>query len=207
MRRPFLARRPVTQTLNSESLEPQPSTRRDFLFIATGAFALVGTAATLWPLVDQMQPDAQTIAAGAPFDVDLSSVKPGQQIVVLWRGHPIFVVNRPPEALATLRDPALLARLRGSRFGRAPAAALCQELASLADEQWAVFIGVCTHLGCIPLFEPNKGQQGPDWPGGWFCPCHGSKYDLAARVYKDVPAPYNLPVPPYRMVNAKTSNT
>ncbi|WP_298427113.1 ubiquinol-cytochrome c reductase iron-sulfur subunit [Rhodoblastus sp.] len=184
--------------------EPAAATRRDFLFIATGAVAAVGTAATIWPLLSQMSPDAQTIAAGAAFDVDLGAVAPGQQIVVMWRGHPIFIVHRTAEILATLRDPALVARLSDPDSSAVQQPPYARNWHRSIEPQWAVLIGVCTHLGCIPLYEPNKGQQGPDWPGGWFCPCHGSKYDLAGRVYSNVPAPYNLPVPPYRPIDAKT---
>ncbi len=180
------------------------STRRDFLFVATGAFAAVGTAAAIWPLISQMSPDAQTIAAGAAFDVDISAVAPGQQISVLWRGHSVFIVNRPAAALATLKEAALIANLRDPDSSVLQQPPYARNWHRSIDPQWLVLVGVCTHLGCIPIFEPNKDQQGPGWPGGYFCPCHGSKYDLAGRVYQNVPAPYNLPVPPYRIVNAKT---
>jgi ubiquinol-cytochrome c reductase iron-sulfur subunit len=190
-------------SLHAGAQAPEP-TRRDFLFIATGAFAAVGTAAVVWPLVSQMSPDAQTIAAGAPFDVDISSVAPGQQISVLWRGHPVFIVNRPAAALATLKEPSLIANLRDPDSSVLQQPPYARNWHRSIEPQWLVLVGVCTHLGCIPLFEPNKNQQGPGWPGGYFCPCHGSKYDLAGRVYQNVPAPYNLPVPPYRLVNAKT---
>ncbi len=183
---------------------PDAGTRRDFLFIATGAVTLVGTAAAIWPLISQMSPDAATIAAGGPLDVDLSAVAPGQQIVITWRGLPIFIVNRPPATLATLQDPALIKLLRDPDSDALQQPPYAKNWHRSLEPQWAVLIGVCTHLGCIPLYEPNKGQQGPDWVGGWFCPCHGSKYDLAGRVYQNVPAPYNLPAPPYRFVNAKT---
>ncbi len=193
----------MTQTLLPEPEQSAPN-RRDFLFIATGAMALVGTAATVWPLIDEMQPDAETIAAGGPLDVDLSSVKPGQQIVVVWRGHPIFIVNRTPAALATLKEPSLLKILRDPDSDVRQQPAYAKNWHRSIEPEWAVLIGICTHLGCIPTFEPNKNQLAPGWPGGWFCPCHGSKYDLAGRVYQNVPAPYNLPAPPYRFVNAKT---
>ncbi len=190
-------------SLHASPQAPAP-TRRDFLFVATGAFAAVGTAAAIWPLIAEMSPDARTIAAGAPFDVDISSVAPGQQISVLWRGHPVFVVNRPAAALATLKDSALVANLRDPDSSVVQQPPYARNWHRSLDPQWFIVVGVCTHLGCIPIFEPNKDQQGPGWPGGYFCPCHGSKYDLAGRVYQNVPAPYNLPVPPYRMVNAKT---
>jgi ubiquinol-cytochrome c reductase iron-sulfur subunit len=182
---------------------PSPS-RRDFLYLATGAFAAAGTVAVVWPLISQMSPDAQTIAAGAPFDVDISAIAPGQQISVLWRGHPVFIVNRTPAALATLQDSALIGNLRDPDSSVLQQPPYARNWHRSIDPQWFIVVGVCTHLGCIPLFEPNRDQQGAGWPGGYFCPCHGSKYDLAGRVYKSVPAPYNLPVPPYRMVDART---
>ncbi len=195
---------PKAQALSDPSHSQAPgSTRRDFLYIATGATAAVGAAATCWPLISQMWPDAATIAAGGPVDVDLTSVSPGQQILVMWRGHPIFVVNRTKENLATLREKSLISNLRdpNSQVHQQPAYA--QNWHRSIEPQWLVLVGICTHLGCIPLFEPNKNQHGPGWPGGYFCPCHGSKYDLAGRVYDGVPAPYNLPVPPYHMVDGK----
>ena len=152
-----------------------------------------------------MQPDAQTIAAGAPFDVDLSAgaARTADRRALARPSD----LRRQPHA----RGAGDAARSRpASRNCAIPILSVLQQPPYAKnwhrsiDAQWAVFIGVCTHLGCIPLYEPNKNQQGPGWPGGCFCPCHGSKYDLAARVYKDVPAPYNLPVPPYRLVNAKT---
>jgi len=180
--------------------------RRDFLFITTAAVAAVGVGATLWPLIAQMEPDAATTAAGAPVDVDISKLEAGQQIVVLWRGAPILVVNRPAAALQTLQDKALVDLLSDpdSTVMQQPKYAVNWHR-SIAPE-FAVLVGICTHLGCIPQFfpSPNASEPVSNWLGGYFCPCHGSKYDLAGRVYRGVPAPYNLPVPPYRMVDAKT---
>ncbi|HUO55044.1 MAG TPA: ubiquinol-cytochrome c reductase iron-sulfur subunit [Rhodoblastus sp.] len=194
----------MTDALFTDAVPPESAaTRRDFLFIATGAVAAVGAAAASWPFISQMSPDAATIAAGGPIDVDLKDVAPGQQIVVMWRGHPIFIVNRTPAALATLRDPALLRSLRDPDSDVLQQPPYARNWHRSIAPEWLAIVGVCTHLGCIPLYEPNKDQQGPGWPGGWFCPCHGSKYDFAGRVYQNVPAPYNLPVPPYRMVGAK----
>jgi ubiquinol-cytochrome c reductase iron-sulfur subunit len=182
------------------------TTRRDFLLIATGAVGAVGVALTAWPFIDQMEPDAATMAAGAPVDVDVSKLDPGQQVVVLWRGSPILIVNRPPDALKTLQDKTLLDLLSdpdSTVLQQPPYAANWHR--SIAPE-YAVLVGICTHLGCIPQFfpSPSATDPTPNWLGGYFCPCHGSKYDLAGRVYRGVPAPYNLPVPPYHMVDAKT---
>jgi ubiquinol-cytochrome c reductase iron-sulfur subunit len=159
------------------SAEP---TRRDFLYIATGAVAALGAAATLVPLIAQMNPDASTIAAGAPVEVDLMPIAAGQIIKVFWRSKPTFIYNRTQkeidEARAvdvdTLRDPQT-----------------DQERVKAGHDQWLVVIGICTHLGCIPL--PHEGNY-----DGWFCPCHGSQYDSSGRI-RQGPAPLNLALPPY----------
>jgi ubiquinol-cytochrome c reductase iron-sulfur subunit len=187
----------------TEHVDGHP-TRRDFLFIATGAAVVVAAGAVVWPLIDQMEPDAATIAAGAPLDVDLKALTPGQQMIVKWRGHPIFVTRRTPDELKTMQNPALLSILSdpNSQVPQQPAYAANFHRSS--NPEYGVLVGVCTHLGCIPNYEPNKGQVSSDWLGGYFCPCHGSKYDLAGRVFRGVPAPYNLPVPPYRFTDAAT---
>ena len=181
----------------------QPS-RRDMLYIATGAVAAVGAVSLIVPLVSQMEPDAATIAAGAPIDVDLSQVQPGQQILVKWRGHPIFIVNRPPEALKVLQEPDLVSKLADPHSKVVQQPEYAENWHRSVKPEYLVLVGVCTHLGCIPTFQPDKGSVDASWPGGYFCPCHGSKYDLAGRVYSGVPAPYNLPVPPYTFTNDKT---
>jgi len=180
-------------------------TRRDFIYIATGVVGTVGFAATLVPLVAQMNPDASTLAAGGPVDFDVSKVQPGQQVMVRWRSRPIFVVNRPAGALKTLQDPALLGQLADAASAERQQPPYADNWHRSVKPEFAVLVGICTHLGCIPSFfpEPNSGPVA-DWLGGYFCPCHGSKYDLAGRVFKGVPAPYNLPVPPYRFVNDTT---
>lgn len=188
--------------------DPQPGqTRRDFLTLVTGAGALVGVGAIVWPFIDSMEPAADTLAAGEPVEVDLSKVAPGQQIVVVWRGKPIFVVNRPPAAVKMLQDPKLVSRLSdpNSTVNQQPPYA--DNFHRSVNPQYAVMVGICTHLGCVPGYFPNVSatDPAPDWPGGYLCPCHGSKYDLAGRVYSGVPAPYNLPVPPYAMVNPTTA--
>ena len=159
-------------------------TRRDFLFMATATVAAVGVAATLAPLIGQMNPDASTIAAGAPVEIDLAPIQPGQIIQVFWRSTPIFIFHRTPNDIKlaqdadwqTLRDPQ-------------PDSARVQA----GHEQWLVVVGICTHLGCIPL--PHQGNF-----DGWFCPCHGSEYDSSGRR-RAGPAPLNLPVPPYSFIS------
>lgn len=165
----------------TSSAEP---TRRDFLFIATGAMAGVGAAATLVPLIAQMNPDASTIAAGAPIEVDLSPIAEGQGIKVFWRGKPIYINHRTKKEIdeakavnvSQLRDPATDA-----------------ERTKPGHDQWLVVIGICTHLGCIPLDHAGNYD-------GFFCPCHGSQYDSAGRI-RQGPAPLNLYLPPYAFVS------
>ena len=185
-------------TLTSEG----HTTRRDFLYIATAAAGAFGACATLVPLIEQMSPDASTLAAGGPVDVDLSKVAPGQQIVVSWRSRPIFIINRPPQVLQALQAPQLLAQLADPSSAELQQPPYAQNPYRSVKPEFAVLVGICTHLGCIPLFypQPNASQPAANWPGGYFCPCHGSKYDLAGRVFQGVPAPYNLPVPPYHFI-------
>jgi ubiquinol-cytochrome c reductase iron-sulfur subunit len=159
-------------------------TRRDFLYIATGAVGAVGAAAVLVPLITQMNPDASTVAAGAPIEVDLAPVAEGQIIKVFWRSKPIFIFHRTAADIdaskkvdvASLPDPQSDA-----------------ERVKEGHEPWLVVIGICTHLGCIPL--AHQGEY-----GGWFCPCHGSAYDTAGRI-RQGPAPRNLELPPYAFVS------
>ena len=187
----------------SEALHPGVK-RRDFLYVATGAVAGMGLLFSLWPMVDQMEPGADALAAGGPVSVDLSSLQPGQQIVVKWRSHPIFVVKRTAANLKELRSSRLLNQLRDpySQEPQQPsyAANWCRALSPV----YLVVVGICTHLGCIPTFMPKPGSVDASWPGGYLCHCHGSKYDLAGRVFKNVPAPYNLPVPPHSFANPHT---
>jgi ubiquinol-cytochrome c reductase iron-sulfur subunit len=184
----------------------EPPSRRDFLFLATATTAAVGVAATVWPLIDQMNPDGATVAAGGPIDIDLSQLAPGQQIVVLWSSRPVFVVNRVKAVLDQLQDPKLIDRLRDANSEELQQPSYADNWHRSIRPEFLVLVGICTHLGCIPKYRPtpNLTDPAPNWPGGFFCPCHGSKYDLAGRVFMDVPAPYNLPVPPYHFPDAKT---
>jgi ubiquinol-cytochrome c reductase iron-sulfur subunit len=178
------------------------ATRRDFLYIATGAFAGVGAIASLVPMVSQMEPDAATLAVGGPVDFDVSKLQPGQQAVVRWRSRPIFITYRTPEALKALQDLSLLARLSDPQSDELQQPPYATNWHRSIEPKFGVVVGICTHLGCIPLFYPDPSGAVPtaNWQGGYFCPCHGSKYDLAGRVFNGVPAPYNLPVPPYRFI-------
>jgi len=185
---------------------PEEPSRRDFLYIATATVGAVGAAATLVPLIDQMNPDASTLAAGGPVDLDVSKIQENAQVVIYWRQRPIFVFRRSKQTLDTLQSSQLLSQLadpNSSQLQQAPYAANWHR--SIKPE-YSILVGICTHLGCIPLFYPTPNATSPvaDWPGGYFCPCHGSKYDAAGRVFSGVPAPYNLPVPPYHFVNDTT---
>jgi ubiquinol-cytochrome c reductase iron-sulfur subunit len=165
-------------------------TRRDFITVAGTAFAAVGAAVSLWPFIQQMNPDASTQAL-ASTEVDLGPVKPGQAITVMWRGKPVFVRNRTPEEVqAAVSTPTseLPDRTNAADTART----------KKGHENFLVLVGVCTHLGCIPKGQSLADQKG-DF-GGWFCPCHGSHYDTAGRVRKG-PAPRNLEVPPYEFVS------
>ena len=185
---------------------PEEPSRRDFLYIATGVVGAVGAVATLVPLVTQMNPDASTLAAGGPVDLDISKIEPGQQVVVRWRERPIFVYHRTPEAVKELTNPKDLALLSDPNSQQPQQAPYATNATRSIKPELGVLVGICTHLGCIPMFYPQASATTPvaDWPGGYFCPCHGSKYDAAGRVFSGVPAPYNLPVPPYTFVSDTT---
>ncbi len=187
----------------SDAIET-PFKRRDFLYIATGAIAAVGGLAALWPFIDQMEPGADVLSAGAPISIDLSSIQPGQQIVVVWRSRPIFIVRRTPAILEELKANSLLVQLRDPNSEELQQPPYATNWSRALNPEYLIVVGVCTHLGCIPTFTPIPGSLSPTWPGGYLCHCHGSRYDLAGRVFKGVPAPYNLPVPPYTFANATT---
>ena len=193
----------ASTTATAHSGEPS---RRDFLYIASATVAAVGAAATLVPLIDQMNPDASTLAAGGPIDVDVSKIGEGSQIVVRWRERPIWIYHRSKQTLDMLQNQKDTSRLSDPNSEQMQQPPYAQNWHRSAKPEFGVLVGICTHLGCIPLFYPNPSQTTPvsDWIGGYFCPCHGSKYDAAGRVYSGVPAPYNLPVPPYHFVNDTT---
>ena len=166
-------------------------TRRDFLVVAANAFAAVGGAAVLWPLIQQMNPDASTQAL-ASIEVDVAPIQEGQAITVMWRGKPVFIRNRTEAEIAAAREvdlDELKDQLARNANLDPDAPATDQNRAAPEKEAWLIMVGVCTHLGCVPL-----GQQGEF--GGWFCPCHGSAYDTAGRIRRG-PAPENMLIPPF----------
>jgi ubiquinol-cytochrome c reductase iron-sulfur subunit len=180
-------------------------TRRHFLTVATAVTAGAGAAATAVPFVASFKPSARAQALGAPVERDVSKLEPGAMVRIEWRGRVIFIVRRTRamlEKLGELDD--LLEDPNSEVVEQQPdyAANLYRSI----REEYLVVEGVCTHFGCAPVarFELGPVDLGSDWPGGFFCPCHGSKFDLAGRVFKSVPAPYNLKVPPHRYVNDTT---
>ncbi len=177
--------------------------RRDFLYIATGAVGAVGAALTVWPFINQMNPDASVLAL-ASVEVDLAPIAEGQAITIKWRGNPVFIRHRTPAEIEAAKAvnieelPDPLARSANVKDGE-PATDVNRVVGG--KEQYIVMMGVCTHLGCVPI--GNEGDyavvEGAAKAGGWFCPCHGSHYDTAGRIRRG-PAPENLPVPPYAYI-------
>jgi ubiquinol-cytochrome c reductase iron-sulfur subunit len=162
----------------SDGPETASASRRDFLYLVTGSVAAVGLGAAAWPFIAQMNPDAATIAAAGPVDIDISQIQPGQRVVALWSARPVFVVKRGKEALDELRNPKLLANLRDPNSEALQQPTYAANWHRSIKPEILVLVGVCTHLGCIPLFDPTPDPTNP--------------------------APYNLPVPPYSFPNDKT---
>ncbi len=171
---------------NAVHPSPDDKSRRDFLILTTGTMAAVGTAIAAWPFIDSMNPSVDVLAISST-ELDLGPIKVGQRITIVWRGKPVFVDHRSPEQIrmaqaddnAALIDPQL-------------------DSQRVQKDEWLIVIGICTHLGCIPLGQKASDPRG-EW-GGWFCPCHGSQYDTSGRVRKG-PAPRNLDIPAYRFID------
>jgi ubiquinol-cytochrome c reductase iron-sulfur subunit len=175
--------------------------KRRFLIAATSVVGAVGAGFWLVPFVSSMMPSEKAKAAGAPVEADISKLAPGQLIRVEWRGKPVWVLKRTPEALASLD--AVEGQLRDGVSDQSIQPDYCKNKGrSIKPEIWLA-VGICTHLGCSPTFRPELAPSdlGKDWLGGFFCPCHGSKFDLAGRVYAGVPAPTNLVIPPHQYIN------
>ncbi|WP_086480674.1 ubiquinol-cytochrome c reductase iron-sulfur subunit [Oceanospirillum sanctuarii] len=172
--------------------------RRRFLLGATSAVGAVGVVGVAVPFVASWNPSAKARAAGAPAKADISKLEPGQQMTIEWRGKPVWVVHRTPEMIANVEKLNDQVADPNSEVPQQPEY-VTGVLRSIKP-QYAVMIGICTHLGCSPTYRPEvaPADLGEDWLGGFFCPCHGSRFDLAGRVYKSVPAPVNLEVPPYK---------
>lgn len=165
---------------------------------AASTTGIIGISATSVPFVASMSPSERARAFGAPVEVDVGTIRPGELNTVEWRGKPVWVLRRTANMLASLRDhDDLLSDPRSTRRGQQPDYAR-NDVRSVKSDI-GVLVGICTHLGCVPTFRPDPGAAdiGASWPGGFYCPCHGSKFDLAGRVFKNVPAPSNLEVPPH----------
>lgn len=178
------------------------TSRRRFLTAATTVVGGVGAAFVAVPFISSMQPSARAAAAGAPVEADISKLEPGQMIRVKWRGKPVWIVSRTQEmldGLATLDD-----KLRDPASDESVQPAYAKNATRSVKPEIFLAVGICTHLGCSPTYRPDvaPADLGADWIGGFFCPCHGSTFDLAGRVYQGVPAPLNLVIPPYRFLSA-----
>ena len=175
--------------------------RRQLLTGAVGVVGATGATMLAVPFVSSWMPSEKAKAAGAPVEIDVSAAQPGQMLTVAWRGKPVWVVNRTPEMLATL--PKVAPELRDPNSDESQQPVYCKNKTRSIKPEFLVVVGVCTHLGCAPMYRPNPGAEevGPNWLGGFFCPCHGSRFDLAGRVFKGVPAPINLEIPPHRYVS------
>ncbi len=177
--------------------------RRKLLVAATAAVGAVGVGFTAAPFVESWTPSESARALGAPTEFDLSKVEPGQMVVTVWRKQPIYVVHRTPEMLASLTNHDALLKDPGSEDSDQPPYA--ENVTRSRLPQYLVLIGTCTHLGCLPKphFDPHDPEIGAYWPGGWLCPCHGSRFDMAGRVFEGSPASVNLRVPPYSFASAR----
>lgn len=171
--------------------------RRRFLVAATSVVGAAGAVGAAVPFVGSWFPSAKAKAAGAPVKVNIAKIEPGQQLIAEWRGQPVFVVRRTEEILGNLKK--IAGDLSDPESKASVQPAYVDPSNRSIKPEILVLVGLCTHLGCSPTFRPEVApvDLGPKWVGGYFCPCHGSHYDLAGRVYKSQPAPLNLPVPPY----------
>ena len=178
--------------------------RRRFLTATTTVIGGIGVVFTAVPFLASWKPSAKAQAAGAPVQVDISKLEPGQRITAEWRGKPVWIIRRTDDVLSRLQQIDNLLADPASEMPQQPQYA--QNAFRAIKPELMVVIGICTHLGCSPLYrpEPAAADLGSDWPGGFFCPCHGSKFDLSGRVFKNLPAPTNLVVPPYRFVDEGT---
>ena len=172
-----------TMSDDTFSENPNKTTRRDFVTLTASSLAVVGAACSAWPLIDSLNPSADVLALSS-IEVDISSIEPGQTMTVKWRGKPVFIRNRTAEEIKEALETPMSALV-----GPQEDAARVKP----GHDKWLITIGICTHLGCVPL--PNKGDY-----HGWFCPCHGSHYDTSGRIRKG-PAPLNLAIPPYEFIS------
>ncbi len=176
----------MSDSYTSGGSAPEKGTRRDFLYVSAAAFTTVGIAAAIWPFIDSLNPSADVLALSTT-ELDLEPIELGQRVTFKWRGQPLFVVRRTPELIA-----------RAAADDDADLIDPEPDSARVQRAEWLIVIGVCTHFGCIPLGQKEQDERGRH--GGWFCPCHGSVYDISGRVRRG-PAPKNLVVPPYEFLD------
>jgi ubiquinol-cytochrome c reductase iron-sulfur subunit len=174
--------------------------RRKFLLNATAGLTVLGAVGASVPFLSAFKPNKAAEEAGRPITVDLKSLKLGEQKTVIWRGKPIWIIRRRPQAIKKLQDLAATLRDPGSKIPQQPS--YTRNIYRSIKPEYLILVGVCTHLGCAPTYRPDIGGVDQGWPGGFFCSCHGSKFDMAGRVFKGVPAPTNLEVPPHRYLSA-----
>lgn len=187
--------------------EKSTQSRRLFLTLGVGVVGAVGAAGGAVPFVSMMLPSARAQAAGAPVEVDLSKMEKGEKITVEWRGKPVWIVRRTDKNLHDLESLVdKLADPKSEVESQQPSYTQNIYRTIEGKEEYAVIVGICTHLGCSPTYRPDvaPADLGPEWKGGFFCPCHGSRFDLSGRVYKSVPAPTNLVIPPYQYLTDTT---
>ena len=174
--------------------------RRTAITTGTAIVGGIGATVATWPFISSMNPSASALAAGAPVEVDVSKMEPGQQIQEIWRRKPVWIIRRTPEMVGTLTSLTEKLRDPNSKTESQQPAFAQNEFRSI-NKEFLVLIGICTHLGCSPEFKPTPGEVGATWQGGFYCACHGSRFDLAGRVFKNVPANKNLEVPPYHFIS------
>jgi ubiquinol-cytochrome c reductase iron-sulfur subunit len=186
----------TNHVLSEEEIDEQ---RRRFLLTATGVLGGIGATCALTPFITSWLPSAKTQATGVPVQVDLSKMELGQQITIEWQGKPVWIMRRTKEMLQHLNGHDEQLRDPNSLVEQQPPYAQNQHRS--INPEYLILVGVCTHLGCSPKYTPVENEFGPNWPGGFYCPCHGSTFDLAGRVFKGAPAPINLQVPPYQFIS------
>ncbi len=177
--------------------------RRYFLGYLSSLMGLVAAGFVAFPFLQSWWPSSKTKDQGAPVGVDLSLIPPGGMITVPWRGKPVWIVRRTPQEIASLENDKNHDQLRDPDSAESEQPIAMRNIYRSLNPEYLILVGLCTHLGCIPHYQPQPGSVSPTWRGGFYCPCHGSSYDLAGRVFKGVPAPLNLAVPPYYFENPK----
>ncbi|MCW9025229.1 MAG: ubiquinol-cytochrome c reductase iron-sulfur subunit [Gammaproteobacteria bacterium] len=179
------------------------TSRRRFLTAATTVVGAVGAGAVAVPFIASMNPSARAQAAGAPVEADISKLEPGSMMTVEWRGKPVWIISRTEQNLKDLESLNAVLADPNSDLPQQPEYTRNVARSRDAHTEIAVLVGICTHLGCSPTFRPElaPADLGPEWKGGFFCPCHGSRFDLSGRVYKGMPAPSNLVIPKYQFLS------